>query len=116
MLKRRLKDTAQPAYLGQQLSARCATRNYGNQATRLRLPSEGVVASLTMKNDNPLFPVVSERWGFGMSPPKPRWSLSPLSCKLWLDMRAKYDEEMESPRRIRGEIGGVLKIYRTSNG
>ena len=24
-----------------------------------------------MKNDNSLFPVVSERWGFGMSPPKP---------------------------------------------
>ena len=48
-----------------------ATRNHGNQSTRLRPPYEGVVASLTMKNDSPLFPVVSERWGFGMSPPKP---------------------------------------------
>ena len=59
------------------------TRNHGNQSTRLRLPSEGVVASLTMKNDTPLFPVVSEGWDFGMSPPKPRWPLSPLTCELW---------------------------------
>lgn len=48
-----------------------STRNRGDQLTRLRPSSEGVIASLTMKNDTARFPVVAERWGFGMSPPKP---------------------------------------------